>query len=92
MNWNKNQQPLFDISAYWIANNELPFTLYPSVLDLQKINGVELVLSYKTDMACRRFMTFIYKDLQSVTDDLLKQSEGVSYHVRWRHRCVSLRT
>ncbi|KAH3782815.1 hypothetical protein DPMN_160735 [Dreissena polymorpha] len=42
-------------SAYWIAKNELPFTLYPSLLDSQKINGVELALSYKTDIACRRY-------------------------------------
>ncbi|XP_014669372.1 PREDICTED: uncharacterized protein LOC106810507 [Priapulus caudatus] len=65
-------------SAYWIAKNELPFTLYPSVLELQQVNGVELAASYKTDNACRRFMPFIYKDLQSVSEDVLNQSRVLS--------------
>ena len=30
-------------TAYWIAKKELSFNLYPSVLDLQEVNGVKLM-------------------------------------------------
>ena len=65
-------------TAYWIAKNELPFTLYPSVLELQTANGVDLAESYKSDNACRRFMPFIYKDVQSVGEDSMKQARVLS--------------
>ena len=64
-------------TAYWIAKNELPFTLYPSVLELQTVNGlngVDLAETYKSDNACRRFRPFIYNDVQSVREDSLKQT------------------
>ena len=65
-------------TAYWIANNELPFNLYPSVLELQTVNGVDLAESYKSENACRRFMPFIYKDVQNVGEDSLKQARVLS--------------
>jgi hypothetical protein len=43
-------------SAYWVAKNEMPFTMYPSVLELQQINGVDLAKSYKSDKACSRYI------------------------------------
>ena len=45
---------VFVNTAYWIAKRELPFHTYPSLLDLQEINGVKLLDNYRNVNACRR--------------------------------------
>jgi hypothetical protein len=65
-------------TAYFIAKNELPFTLYPKILELQAKNGVELPSSYQTDMACRRFMKYIYTDIQNQNLKGLKDARVLS--------------
>ena len=41
-------------SAYFIAKMELPFTLYPEIMNLQEINGLQIPVSYRSDNSCRR--------------------------------------
>ena len=41
-------------SAYWVAKKELPFQIYPSLLDLQEVNGVKVMESYRNDKGCTR--------------------------------------
>lgn len=65
-------------TAYFVTKKEFPFTLYPSLLDLQLKNGVDLPNSYHSDQACRRFTDYIYNDIQKSTFDLLKNAKVLS--------------
>lgn len=65
-------------TAYFIAKEELPFTLYPSLLSLQQKNGVILPNSYRTDQACRRFIEYIYDDIQTESRCLLTNARVLS--------------
>lgn len=40
--------------AYFIANMELSFTMYPHVMELQNLHGVSMSNNYRTDNSCRR--------------------------------------
>lgn len=54
---NKKQREKLSVcfnTEYWVVKNEMPFTVYPSLLDLQQVNGVRLAKSFKSDQACRR--------------------------------------
>ena len=57
---------LWEIAKGSIAKEELPFTVYPNIIDLQEKNGVTLPTCYRTVVACRRFMTYIYEDIYAM--------------------------
>lgn len=61
-------------NTYFIAKQELPFTIYPNLLDLLERNCVSLPTSCKTDQACRRFMKYIFDDVMTENHKLLKNS------------------
>ena len=42
-------------TAYFIFKEELPFTAFPSILSLQRKNGVDTGTSYLTNVSCRRY-------------------------------------
>eukprot|EP00117_Sycon_ciliatum_P045916 scpid98535/ scgid32949/ len=54
---------LFDV-AYMIAKEEMPFTKYPCIVELEKRHGVSLGTAYSTDRKC--------KECTSVIGDTLK--------------------
>ena len=41
-------------TAYFVLKTEKPFTAFPSLLELQEINGLDVGINYRNDMACRR--------------------------------------
>ena len=43
---------LFEV-AYMLAKEEIPFTKYPVVLELEKRHGVSLSTAYATEHKCR---------------------------------------
>ena len=53
-------------TAYFVIHHEMPFTSFPDMLSLQIKNGSDLkrLISYSTDMACRRFTAYIVKALR----------------------------
>lgn len=59
---------LFDI-AYTIAKCELPFTLFPTLIALEKRHGVDLGTAYANDKACKDFTHHI---AGSMKDDMEK--------------------
>jgi hypothetical protein len=65
-------------TAYFVAKEELPFTMYPSLLSLQQKNGVIIPNSYRCDQACRRFMEYIYDDIQDKTITFIKNARVFS--------------
>jgi hypothetical protein len=46
-------------TAFFIAKEELPFSLFPNILELQKIHGVRLGQGYSYDKACGDFVDCI---------------------------------
>ncbi|XP_041357942.1 zinc finger protein 862-like isoform X3 [Gigantopelta aegis] len=46
-------------TAFFIAKEELPFSLFPNILELQKIHGVQLGQGYSYDKACGDFVDCI---------------------------------
>ena len=65
-------------TAYFVAKEELPFTMYPSLLLLQQKNGVLIPNRYGTDQACRRFMKYIFDDIHEQNRTLVKNSRVLS--------------
>jgi hypothetical protein len=53
-------------TAYFVLHYEMPFTAFPNLLQLQAKNGSDLqrLLSYSSDMACRRFTEYIVKAIR----------------------------
>ena len=47
---------LFEV-AYFVAKLELPFTVYESIVSLEKKHGVKLGQTYHNDKACKNFIT-----------------------------------
>ena len=62
---------LFEI-AYMLAKEELPFTKYCAVVELEKKHGVSLGNAYATEHKCRDFTVLIG---ESMRDDVLQKSQ-----------------
>lgn len=52
--------------------------MYPKLLLLQEVNGLDLGKFYQTDMACRRFVKYIFDDLQKESVIKLKEKSFFS--------------
>ena len=50
--------------AYFVAKNELPFTKYKEILELEKMHGVGVGDAYLTDIKCAEFIDYIGGDLK----------------------------
>lgn len=50
--------------AYMLAKEEIPFTKYPAVQDLEKRHGVSLGTAYATERKCRDFTILIGKSMR----------------------------
>lgn len=48
------QMQLLLRTAYHVAKQEMPFTAYTSILELQRANGLDVGQSRLSDQACRR--------------------------------------
>ncbi|KAI4813074.1 hypothetical protein KUCAC02_024426 [Chaenocephalus aceratus] len=66
---------LFNI-AYFVAKEEGPFTMFPSLVDLHHKNGLDLGGTYKNDNACR---TFVQAICQSMKDDLVEKLKNTHF-------------
>ncbi|KAI4830176.1 hypothetical protein KUCAC02_001826 [Chaenocephalus aceratus] len=66
---------LFNI-AYFVAKEEAPFTMFPSLVDLHHKNGLDLGDTYKNDNACR---TFVQAIGQSMKDDLVEKLKNTHF-------------
>lgn len=60
---------LFDI-AYTIGKSELPFTLYPTLISMEKRAGVDLGVTYQNDKSCREFIGHIAGNMREKTTAL----------------------
>ena len=57
-------------TAYFIAKEELPFTKFPKLLDLQRKNGLQIGETYSTDKKCAEMVSTIsnvYQNRLAVT-------------------------
>lgn len=66
---------LFNI-AYFVAKEEAPFTMFPSLVDLHHKHGLYLGDTYKKDNACR---TFVQAIGQSMKDDLVEKLKNTHF-------------
>ena len=57
---------LFEV-AYMLAKEEIPFTKYPAVLELEKRHGVSLGTAYATEHKCKDFTVVIGKSMPPYT-------------------------
>lgn len=80
MNKNENEKikKLFDIS-YYLAKEELPFTLFPAQIELEKRHGVDLGITYTNAKACKTFTMFIAETLKDDLLAILKEIRYVSF-------------
>ena len=52
-------------TAYFVAKEELPFTKFPKLLDLQRKNGLQIGETYSTDKKCAEMVSTISKVYQN---------------------------
>ena len=64
---NEIEEKLFR-TAYVVATEHLPFVKYPTLVNLQKENGIDLGGGeyYSTNKACKRFIDSISEDYMDV--------------------------
>ncbi|CAC5420100.1 unnamed protein product [Mytilus coruscus] len=67
-------------TAYCVMKEELPFTLYPTMLKLQVKNGSDLsrLKSYQTDKACARFAPFIADAIRDPIKEKIENCKALS--------------
>jgi hypothetical protein len=58
-----NMRKMFNTAAY-VAKKERPYSDFPDLVELQKINGIKMGVTYSNDKACRDFIRHIAKDLR----------------------------
>ena len=59
--------------AYFVAEEELPFSKYEGLLSLQKRNGLEITMTYANDKSCAKMVSVIgnvFKD--DLTDEVTR--------------------
>ena len=64
-------------TAYFIAKEELPFTKFPKLLDLQRKNGLQIGETYSTDKKCAEMVSTISKVYQN------RLAATVNKHVKY---------
>ena len=68
---------LFDLT-YLVAKEELPFSKYPTLFEIEKRHGVRLGSTYATEHKCRDFVVIIGETMREKALDSLKQSKYFS--------------
>ena len=58
---NEQTKKKFEVS-YFVAKEELPFSKYERILDLEEIHGVDIGASYRNDKACAEFVDYLGED------------------------------
>jgi hypothetical protein len=61
-------------TAYFIGKQELPFTKFKSLLELQKLNGVEMNKNYANDVKCAEMIMCTNDELKSELESRLRYS------------------
>ena len=68
---------LFDI-AYMLAKEELPFSKYPSIIEVEKHHGVDIGNTYNTEHKCKEFTCLIGEIMRSQILDGLAHAKYIS--------------
>lgn len=69
--WERTKKK-FEVT-YFIAKEEIPFTKYEKILNLEEMHGVDVGSSYRNDKACAEFIDYLGEDLnEKLTKDLGK--------------------
>ena len=68
---------LFDI-AYMLAKEELPFSKYPAILEVEKHHGVDVSNTCNTEHKWKEFTCLIGETMRSEVLDALKQANYIS--------------
>ena len=66
---------LFEV-AYMISREEMPFTKFPAIVELDKRHGVCLGQTYHTEHRCQEFTSIIG---ETMSDDLVEALRGCRY-------------
>lgn len=75
---NQDEKTMSDMAvkfrtAYYIGKRELPLTTFKSLLELQKLNGVEMNKNYASDMKCAEMIATINEELKSELETNLRE-------------------
>ena len=64
---------LFDI-VYVVAREELPFTKYPLLMELERWHGVSVGKTYATELKCNEFTVLVGETFREAVTNELKLS------------------
>lgn len=67
-------------TAYFVAKEELPFTMFPGLLQLQQKNGIQMTNTYSNDTKCA--------EMVAAAGTLMK--EGTAENLRNEARYISV--
>ena len=65
-------------TAYFIAKEELPFSKFPGLINLQKKNGLQIWSTYANDKSCAEMMSVLGKVFKERTVSEINQSSYIS--------------
>ena len=65
-------------TAYFIAKEELPFSKFQGLIDLQKKNGLEISSTYANDKSCAEMVSVLGKVFKDRTTAEINQSKYIS--------------
>ena len=69
----KRVSKLFDL-AYVVTREELPFTKYPPLMELERRHGVPVGQTYATEHKCKEFTMLIGDTFREAASNELKSS------------------
>lgn len=65
-------------TAYFIAKEELPFSKFPGLINLQKKNGLQISSTYANDKSCAEMVSVLGKVFKEQTVSEVNQSNYIS--------------
>lgn len=65
-------------TAYFIAKEELPFSKFPGLINLQKRNGLQISSTYANDKSCAEMVSVLGKVFKERTVSEINQSNYIS--------------
>ena len=66
------------LALQYVASEELPYTKFEGLIQLQKINGVKILDGKATTHACKAFISYLAEIVRTDVKDLLKSANFIS--------------
>ena len=74
----RREEAVMIMTAYFLAKEEIPFSKFPGLIDLQIKNGLELTYTFANNKTCVEMVYFLGKMFEEVTAGETSKSNYIS--------------